>query len=59
MDIAALSMDMKAASVSMQASYAVMNRTMNDQEAVAEQLIDALASLDVGSVEPNRVDISV
>lgn len=57
--IAAIATSMNAASISMQASYAVMNKVMDSQEVIADQLIDALASLDVGYAEPSRVDISV
>ncbi len=58
MDIAAASMAMSAMQVQVQASVAVLDKTMDTQTAVATELIDQLAGLSVG-VSPNKIDFSI
>lgn len=59
MDIAQVAMDMKLSQVSSQASVAMLKKTLDTQEQMADMLIGQMLSLDVGPMQPSTVDISV
>lgn len=59
MDIAQVAMDMKLSQVSSQASVAMLKKTMDTSEQMADMLIGQMMSLDVGPMQPSAVDISV
>jgi len=57
--IAAAATQMAAAKIEGQASIMVLKKSMDVMEDMAAQMVDQLLTLNVGSVQPGKVDISI
>ncbi len=59
MDIAAMATGMKTAEIANRASIMMLKNSMDSMEQIATQLVDQLLTLNVGSVQPSMLDVSV